>query len=159
MPSAPVYPHTQTFTRELLNRHDPPARAAVKELLTQIGYAVVNEDEAYGSHDLIVSRNGAEKKVEVEQKMGWKTLHFPFKTHDVSCRKKTSNADMFFQTNSNCSVIAYCPMSEVKAAEVYRKNTCLGSINEPFFAVPVAKMKYYYYEDGAWMEDVTSDNE
>lgn len=157
--AAKVYPHVKTFSKELMDRHDPPAKQAVKELLAQMGYVVVNEDEAYGSHDFIVSRNGQEKKVEVEMKNAWKTLHFPFRTHDVSCRKKTSSADMFFQVNSNCSVMAYCPMSEVKAAPVYRKDTCLGTRDEPFFAIPVAKMKYYYYEDGAWMEDIISDSE
>jgi hypothetical protein len=154
MPSV-AYPHRQTFTRELFNQHDTPVKEAVKELLIQMGYIIVNEDEAYGSHDFIASLNGVEKKVEVERKNAWKYLHFPFSTHDVSCRKKTSNADMFFQSNSNCSVLAYCPMSTVKESPVYRKNTCLGSINEPFFAVPISNVKYYYYEDGCWTEDIT----
>lgn len=159
MPSAPVYPHSKVFSRDLMNRHDPPAKEAVKSLLAQMGYTIVNEDEAYGSHDFIVARNGMEKKVEVEQKTAWKFLHFPFKTHDVSCRKKTSNADMFFQVNANCSAVAYCPMSVVKNAPVYRKDTCLGTRDEPFFAIPVAQMKYYYSEQDGWEEDVTSDTE
>ena len=50
--------HSHTFTRERFNRYDPPAKEASKSLLTQMGYVVVDEREAYGSHDFIVELNG-----------------------------------------------------------------------------------------------------
>lgn len=150
------YPHERTFTRALFNRHDTPAKEVVKSLLIQQGYAVVNEDEAYGSHDFIVSKDGVELKVEVEQKMAWKYATFPFSTHNVSHRKAKSNADLFFQISANEKYVAMCPMSVVKSSPVKRINTCLGTTNEPFFDVPCSAMRYFTFVNGIW-EDTTND--
>ena len=147
------YHHRATFTRELLNRHDPPAKKTVQSLLNQMGYKVINEDEAYGSHDFIVEKNGNEYKVEVEQKMAWKNLAFPYSTLDVSHRKHTSKADLFFEVSSNCRAVAGCPMETVLRSPVIRKNTCLGTVNEPFFSVPIEKFKIYFIEDNVWYEE------
>ena len=152
--SAKVLPfnHRRTFTHALYDRHDGPAKECVKSLLTQLGYTIVNEDEGYGSHDLIVAKNGTEYKVEVEQKNAWVYQQFPFSSHHVSHRKNTSCADLFFQVSKNCRYIAMCPMAIVKSSPVVRTNTSLGTINEPFFDVPASAMKYYDLEDGCWYE-------
>jgi hypothetical protein len=145
------YNHSKTFSRELFNKHDQPAKEVAKSLLIQMGYNVVNEDEAYGSHDFIVAKDGTELKVEVEQKMAWKTRLFPFRTHNVSHRKVKSNADIFIQVSANEKYVAMCPMSVVKASPVKHIDTCLGTTNEPFFDVPVSAMDYFAFSNGEWV--------
>jgi hypothetical protein len=146
------YNHHPTFSQARYKRHDSPAKEVVKSLLIQQGYTIVNEDEGYGSHDFIVNLQGTELKVEVEQKTAWVYEMFPFTSHRVSHRKHTSKADLFFQISKNEKYVAMCPMAVVKSSPVVRTNTCLGSVNEPFFDVPCSAMKYYVYEDGVWYE-------
>ena len=143
----------KTFSKNLFDAHDKFAKDVVKSLLEQTGTLVVDETEAYGSHDFIVSRNGKETKIEVERKMGWKQDAFPFSTHDIPHRKKTSKADLFFQVNARGTAVMMCPMSDVLSSPVVHKNTCFGTINEPFFAVPISKVRYYFLEDGVWYEE------
>jgi hypothetical protein len=146
------YPHAKSFSPRLFAKHDGVAKEVVKSLLTQMGYTVINEDEAYSSHDFIVAKEGVESKVEVEQKTAWKYEMFPFATHNVSYRKVKSNADLFFQISANEKYVAMCPMSVVKASPIKRINTCLGTSNEPFFDVPCSAMRYFSFEDGVWYE-------
>lgn len=146
------YNHPQ-FTRALFEKHDPPAKAVGKSLLGQLGYSVVDETEAYGSHDFIVERGGKQFKVEVEQKMGWKFRRFPFGSHHVSHRKNKSCADIFIQISANEKYVAMCPMSVVKTSPVIRKDTCFGTMDESFFSVSPSNMQYYTWEDGAWYEE------
>ena len=145
------------FTREMFQAYDEPAKVISKSYLRQAGYTIVDETEAYGSHDFIVEKDGIRKKVEVEMKCSWKYDDFPFSTHDVSCRKNTSNADLFIQTNARGTAIAVCGMNVVLNSPIVRKNCRLSdgrmTFNEPFFAVPVDKVRYYYCEDGIWYED------
>jgi Holliday junction resolvase-like predicted endonuclease len=145
------------FTREFFNAYDEPAKVIAKSYLRQAGYTVVDETEAYGSHDFIVERDGIRKKVEVEMKLGWKGDVFQYSTHDVSCRKKTSNADLFIQTNARGTAIAVCDMSVVLCSPVVLKNCRLSdgrmTFNEPFFAVPISQVRYYFYQDNSWYEE------
>jgi hypothetical protein len=153
--SAKVMPfnHNKSFSRELYNKHDGFAKTVAKSLLAEIGYKTINEDEAYGSHDFVVEKNGTPTKVEVEQKNAWIYEQFPFDSHRVSYRKRTSCADLFLQISKNGCYVAMCPMSVVKTSPVITTNTCLGTRDEPFFDVPASAMKYYVLEDGIWYEN------
>ena len=145
------------FTRQLFNDYDDFAKQVAKSFLRQAGHTIINEDEAYGSHDFIAEKDGIPKRVEVEVKNAWKEDYFPYQTHDVSCRKNTSKADLFIQVNKRGTTIAVCDMSVVLSSPIYKKNCVLpdGRIteNEPFYAVPISKMRYYYFEDGEWYEN------
>jgi hypothetical protein len=153
--SARVVPYSHPkFSRALFEKHDQPAKEVGKSLLKQMGYTITDETEAYGSHDFIVEKGGKEFKVEVEQKMGWRTRLFPFSTHHVSFRKNTSCADIFIQISANEKYVAMCPMSVVKTSPVVRKDTCFGTVQEPYFSVSVSNMQYYTWEDGAWYEEI-----
>ena len=148
-----MFNHRKTFSKELFDRHDQYAKDVVLSLMKALKYELTDDTEAYGSHDFIVAKDGKEYKVEVEQKMGWKYDEFPFPTHDVSYRKRTSKADYFFQVNARGTALMMCPMSMVISSPVVRKNTKLGTMNEPFFAVPTDNVRYFYLEDGKWFED------
>lgn len=145
------------FSRDMFEAYDEPAKIIAKSYLQQIGYTIVDETEAYSSHDFIVEKDGIQKKVEVEMKCSWKYDVFPYSTHDVSYRKNTSNADLFIQTNARGTAIAVCNMSVVLNSPVVRKNCKLSdgrmTYNEPFFAVPISNVRYYYLTDGLWYED------
>lgn len=148
-----MYNHRKTFSKELFDRHDQFAKDIVHSLLTAMKWVLVDDTEAYGSHDRIYAVKGEDVKVEVEQKMGWKYDEFPFSTHDVSCRKRTSKADYFFQVNARGTAVMMCPMSMVTSSPVVYKNTKFGTMNEPFFAVPTTDVRYFFVEDGQWFED------
>ena len=160
MPSArvaPAFNHCKTFSRELYNRHDNVAKMIGKSLLTQLKYQVINEEEGYGSHDFIVSKNDEPFKVEVEQKNAWINEIFPFTSHRVSYRKRTSQADIFIQVSKSGNYVAMCPMSVVLSSPIVRTNTSLGTVNEPFFDVPCSAMRYFVLEDGIWYETYDDD--
>ena len=148
-----MYNHRKTFSKELYAKHDGPAKVVTKSLLKQMGYEIVDETEAYGSHDFIVSRNGKETRVEVEQKTSWTHDMFPYSTLSVSYRKHTSRADLLFEVNAKGTAVAMCPMSVVLSSQVIRKNTCLGTVNEPFYDVPISMMRFFYLTDGVWYEE------
>ena len=153
-------PHSR-FTNELFTIYDNPAKQVAKSFLTQAGYVVVNEDEAYGSHDFIVEKDGVQKRVEVEVKNAWKYDTFPFSTLDVSHRKHTSKADLFIQCNGRGTAIGVCDMSVVLSSPVYKKNCRLPdgqmTFNEPFYAVPISNVRFYYFADNCWYEDDEED--
>lgn len=144
------YPHTRTFTHALMRKHDPFAKEVSADLLRQMGYVVEFDPEAYGSHDFLATLKDKTYKVEVEQKNGWEFRQFPFRTHRVSHRKHTSQADLFLQVSKNGKYIAMCPMSVVLASPVVLRDTCFGTKDEPFFDVPTSAMTYYDCEDGTW---------
>lgn len=137
------------FSRSLYNTYDVLGKDTAQNFFRQQGYTITDTSEAYGSHDFIMERDGKSVKVEVEVKRGWKTLHFPFPTHDVPHRKHTSKADIFVQVNHNGSALAYCPMAAVKASKTYVKNTCYTR-NERFFAVPTSAMTYMENDQSIW---------
>lgn len=146
------YPHTRTFTHALMKKHDPFAKEVCADLLRQMGYGVVFDPEAYGSHDFLATLRDKEFKVEVEQKNGWEFRQFPFRTHRVSHRKHTSQADLFLQVSKNGKYVAMCPMSVVHKSPVVLRDTCFGTKDEPFFDVPTSAMKYYEHDEGTWWE-------
>lgn len=148
-----MFNHRKTFSKELFDRHDQFAKDVVHSLVSAMKWTLTDDTEAYSSHDRIYTANGKEVKVEVEHKMGWTNDKFPFSTHDVSCRKRTSKADSFFQVNARGTAVMMCPMSMVVSSPVVYKNTKFGTMNEPFFAVPTDDVRYFYLEDGKWYED------
>lgn len=135
------------------DENDRLAKDVVFSWIRQVGGKIINEDEAYYSHDFIAEIGGKVQKVEVERKKsGWPEDMFRWPTHDVPYRKSTSCADLFFQINQRGTAMMMCPMSVVKSSPVKRKNTYL-TVDEPFYAVPVSNVTYYYLEDAVWYED------
>jgi len=139
------------FNKQLYDKHDKIGKDTAFSLLSQLGYTLKDDKEAYGSHDFIIERNNKEIKVEVEQKTGWKTIDFPFQTHDVPYRKRTSNAELFIQINNTGNSLAMCNMNQVKTSKVITKNTIYTN-NEMFFAVPISNMRYFNKEIDGWYE-------
>lgn len=145
-----AFNHHPTFTKARFQKYDPYAKEVAKDLLTQMGYTVIFDPEAYGSHDFLATLGGKEFKVEVELKTCWEFRQFPYRTHRVSHRKHTSQADLFLQISKNGKYVALCPMKAVLTSPVVLRDTCFGTKDEPFFDVPISAMTYYDLEDGAW---------
>lgn len=142
---------SKRFNKALYEKHDQVGKATALSFLQQIGYILINDTEAFKSHDFIVSLMDKPFKIEVEQKNNWKGIDFPFQTHDVPFRKHSSQANIFIQINSDATALAMCLMKTVKASEVITKNTIYTN-NEKFFAVPIEKMKYYFKQPDGWYE-------
>lgn len=144
------------FSRELYNQYDTFGKQIVKSFFGQAGYVVADEDEGYSSHDIVFEKDGKQRRVEVEITNCWKYGMFPFPSHHISCRKRLSRADTFVQCNNKGTAIAVCDMSVVLNGSIVKKNCRMPdgrmTCNEPFFSVPVEKMKYYFYEDGEWWQ-------
>lgn len=149
-PYPSAFNHHPTFTKARFQKYDPYAKEVAKDLLTQMGYTVIFDPEAYGSHDFLVTLGDKKLKVEVEMKTCWEFRQFPYRTHRVSHRKHTSQADLFLQISKNGKYVAMCPMSAVLTSPVVLRDTCFGTKDEPFFDVPTSAMTYYDLEDGAW---------
>lgn len=145
------------FSRDLYNQYDTFGKKVGKSFLVQAGYEIINEAEGYSSHDLIVRKGNTTKKVEVEVTNCWKYDAFPYPTHHISYRKRVSGADVFIQINQRGTAIAVCDMSAVLNSPVIRKNCKMPdgrmTYDEPFFAIPVSMVRYYYCQDGIWYED------
>lgn len=148
-----MFNHRKTFSKDLYDKHDDFAKKVAFSFLKQSGYDMTDDAEAYGSHDFVVGKEGKEVKVEVEQKTSWTHDLFPYNTLSVSHRKLNSKADLFFEVNERGTAMALCPMNVVLSSPVIRKNTKLGTVNEPFFDVPISKLRFVYLEDGVWVED------
>lgn len=148
-----MYNHRKTFSKELFDRHDQFAKDTVHSLVTAMNWELIDDTEAYGDYDRIYNAKGQECKVEVEQKMGWVHHMFPFNTLSVSHRKNTSKADLLFEVNAKGTAILMCPMSDVLSSPVIRKNTRMGTVNEPFYDVPISKCRFFVLEDGRWFEE------
>lgn len=152
------YPHRQTFTHELLNTYDNKGKEVAKSYVVAAGWKVVDETEAYGSHDFIIEDGkGKQMKVEVEVKNSWSRIDFPFVTHHVSHRKSTSKADLFIQVNRPGTAIAVCSMKYVQKCPITHKSCVLPdgqrTEDEPFFTVPSCRMHYFFKDDaGQWRQ-------
>jgi len=153
-----TFNHSKTFSRDLLNKYDQPGKEVAKSYVAAAGWKVVDETEAYGSHDFIIEdKNGKQVKVEVEVKTSWGRIDFPFFTHHVAHRKATSKADVFIQVNRLGNAIAVCPMSVVHKSPIVKKDCLLTdgqfTVNEPFFDVPACRMMYFFIDEkGQWRQ-------
>ena len=152
MLATPTSTNSLKFSRARYEKYDAYAKEVGKSLLIQMGYTVTDEREGYKSHDFIVELGGKAFKVEVEQKNGWEFRQFPFRTHRVSHRKYTSQADLFLQVSKNGKYIAMCPMASVLRSPVVLRDTCFGTKDEPFFDVPTSAMRYYESDESIWYE-------
>jgi hypothetical protein len=124
--------------------------------LTQMGFSVVNRDEAYKSHDVIMEKNGKQCLVEAEVTEKWTRTAFPYTFMSVPHRKKDSNADYYVRVNAHGNALFFCPMKDVLTAPVITKNTTY-TVNEKFFNLPVSGLILYYLEDGVWYADEDSE--
>lgn len=152
------YSHTKTFTMDCFNEYDGRGKEVAKSYVLAAGWKIVDETEAYGSHDFIIDDGkGKQMKVEVEVKNSWGRIDFPFVTHHVSHRKSTSKADLFIQVNRPGTAIAVCSMKYVHKCPVVKKSCMLPdgqrTEDEPFYEVPSCRMIYFFKDDaGQWRQ-------
>jgi Holliday junction resolvase-like predicted endonuclease len=140
------------FSKDLYDKHDDPAKQVAIGFLKQQEHTIVDTQEAYGSHDFITKHKNKQIKVEVEQKVPWKTKKFPFSSHNVPYRKQKSCADVFIQINAEGNALAMCSMDQVKSSPVIQQaNWRVPDGTEKFFSVPCSSMRYYYLENGLWI--------
>lgn len=139
------------FSQSLYDQNDKFGKTTALKFLEEQGYELVDDSEAYRSHDFIVKKDNKLYKIEVEVSRIWKDTPFPFRTMTVPHRKQHSQADFFVQTNVLGNYLNFCPMSHVLGANVIMKDTCYTT-NEKFFSVPLSNLQQFIYQNSSWTQ-------
>jgi hypothetical protein len=147
----------KVFDRKLYNECDTFGKTVAKKFMTQEGYMLVNEDEAYKSHDLIFGKDQKETKVEVEINRRWQRRYYPYATVTVPYRKRFSKADLYIMISKNGEALLTVPMKDVLRADTIVKDTCFTT-QERFFSLPISSVKLYYLQDGCYYPIETEDD-
>ena len=137
------------FSRTLYDKHDPITKQVTKEFFRQHDYTIHDDGEHYADFDYQIEKDKQILSVEVEQKTGWNTRFFPFKTMDVAGRKSKSKAHYFVQLNNNADSLHICPMSIVHRSETYRKDTKYSK-DELFYKVNLNEVDTYIMFNSKW---------
>lgn len=137
------------FDRALYEQYDTFGKTVAKKFMTQEGYKLTNDTEAYQAYDLIFAKNGRHCKVEVEISCGWKSKYYPYQTLTVPYRKRFSKADFYIMISKNGDGLLTIPMQEVLNAETIVKDTRY-TIQERFFSLPISKARFYFLQDGQY---------
>jgi hypothetical protein len=133
---------TKTFEQDLHDKYDAPAKEAVANYLTKLGYEILPNPDKYGV-DLLVNHNGigiGVIEVEVRQ---WSPV-CPFPTIHVPSRKtKFFNGNSLFFALTKDMEHAYWieakeilkhPMKEVRNVKV--------AVGELFYDVPTSEFNF-----------------
>lgn len=145
------------FDRELYLQCDTFGKTVGKRFMTQEGYELVDDTEAYRSHDLIFTKDDIPVKIEVEINRRWTTRYYPYPTVTVPYRKRYSKADLYIMISKNGSGLLTIPMKDVLRSEIIIKDTCFTK-GESFFSFPQSKARFYYLQDSVYYPIEDEDN-
>lgn len=148
----------KVFNKKLYDECDNFGKLVAKRFMKQDGYELIDETEAYRSHDLIFAKNGVETKVEVEMNRRWHGRHYPYFTITVPFRKRFSKADLYIMIANNGEALLTVPMKDVLRADTIVKDTCFTT-QERFFSLPINSVKFYYLQDGYYYPIEDEDDE
>lgn len=137
------------FNKQLYDEYDTFGKLVATKFMVQEGYELLDDTEAYRSHDLIFIKNQIPTKVEVEVKRVWTSRYFPYSTFTVPYRKRYSQADIYIMLSKNGEGLLVIPMKDVLSADTIVKDTCFTT-GERFFSLPISKARFYYLQDGAY---------
>lgn len=135
------------FDRALYEQCDTFGKTVAKKFMSQEGYKLTSEVEAYKSHDLIFAKDGKHCKVEVEMNLRWMTQNYPYQTLTVPYRKKDSKADFYIMVSKNGEGLLTIPMAEILSAPTIVKDTRYTK-QERFFCLPISNARIYFLQDG-----------
>jgi len=137
----------KVFDRKLYEECDNFGKAVAKRFMKQDGFELIDDTEAYRSHDLIFKKDGQPVKIEVEINRRWQKRYYPYSTVTVPYRKRHSKADLYIMIAKNGEALLTIPMKDVLRADTIVKDTCFTS-QERFFSFPIDRVKFYYLQDG-----------
>ena len=146
------------FSKNLYDECDAFGKTVAKKFMIQEGYELLDDTEAYRSHDLIFTKDNIPAKVEVEVKRVWSGRYFPYNTFTVPYRKRYSQADLYIMISKNGEALLVIPMKDVLRAETIVKDTCF-TVGERFFSIPTSKARFYYLQDGYYYPIETEDED
>lgn len=137
------------FNKSLYEKYDALGKETVKHFMNQMGYTLVSEEEAYKSHDLIITKGDDELRVEIQVCTSWKTLKFPYPTINMPIRKKANTCDLFITVNHNGSALLVIPMETMLRSPVITKDTCYTK-GEKFFNAPQSVARQFFNDNSVW---------
>lgn len=139
----------KVFDRKLYEECDTFGKAVAKRFMKQEDYELVDDTEAYRSHDLIFMKDGQPVKIEVEINRRWTSRYYPYATVTVPYRKRYSQADLYIMISKNGEGLLTIPMKEVLRADTIVKDTCFTK-GERFFSFPQSKARFYFLRDSVY---------
>ena len=140
------------FTKSDYNEHDTRSKQEAKLFFENRDLVVTSDKQDYYTYDLGVSFKGSDFKVEVEHKMVWDSIDFPYNDIQIPYRKnKNKNvADIYIMFNRDYTALAMIPMYIIQESDSRIINTKY-TVRERFFAVDVDKFKFFTKNsDGKW---------
>lgn len=145
------------FDRKLYDECDSFGKIVAKKFMTQEDYELLDDTEAYKSHDLIFIKNDIPIKIEVEMNLRWYTKRYPYSTITVPYRKRYSKADLYIMISKNGEALLTIPMSKILSADTIVKDTRYTT-QERFFSLPISDAKFYYLQDSYYYPLETEDD-
>lgn len=132
-------PLVKRFDKELYKEWDAKSKDVTKEMLLQIGFEDVKENDgessgdfSNGFWDLEAGLNGERFRFESEVKIDdrWKTrwksvlnkqLPFPFHSLHIAARKNKNDADFFIVIHQDLDLLIWVKSKDVKSSTIVRK--------------------------------------
>lgn len=139
----------KVFDRKLYEECDTFGKTVAKRFMKQEDYELVDDTEAYRSHDLIFMKDGQPIKIEVEINRRWQKRYYPYTTITVPYRKRYSKADLYIMISKNGEALLTIPMKDVLRADTIVKDTCFTT-QERFFSLPISSAKFYFLRDSVY---------
>jgi hypothetical protein len=133
---------TKTFEQDLHDKYDAPAKEAVANYLTKLGYEILPNPDKYGV-DLLVNHNGigiGVIEVEVRQ---WSPV-CPFPTIHVPSRKtKFFNGNsLFFALTKNMEHAYWIESKEILKHPMKEVRNVKVAVGELFYDVPTSEFNF-----------------
>jgi hypothetical protein len=139
---------TKRFDKELHDIYDKMGRDIVKDFVSlNWGIEARCNPKVRGIDLLLYTREGAlAGYAEVEVRLSWKTLEFPYADLNVPERKrKLLNQDLptfFFSINKDGTALFHCGSDVVLKSKVEEVRNKHVFRDEQFFKVPLDKLNY-----------------
>lgn len=135
------------FDKELHDIYDKLGRDTVKSFVSSFwDMQAIDNPDRYGIDLHLYKEDVLIGYAEVEVRLAWKTIEFPYEDLNVPERKRKLLVQelptTFFSINKDATALFHCDAAEVLASEVkecYNKYVAKG---EHFFKVPLDKLTH-----------------
>ena len=143
------------FCKTLYAQNNGVGIQTALDLLVDNGFKVKDrgDDEAYSSHDCIVTNGNETFLVEAEKSNIWKTDYDWDSREEVSVpeRKHRSKSKIYIMCNKSMNACVIGLMETIKKSPVRTRYVMSSGLNEPFFYTPINKFDVYKKVDNKWI--------
>lgn len=135
------------FDKELHDTYDKLGRDTVKSFVSSFwSMQAVDNPNRYGVDLHLYNNDILVGFAEVEVRLSWKTLEFPYEDLNVPERKRKlleqELPTYFFSINKDATALFHCEAKDVLSCEVKEVANKYVYKGEQFFKVPLDRLKY-----------------